>query len=306
MISKPNKMIPLFVLSSFALSGCTNTKTLSNNDIDKLDSYVSTVAGNEVVDTDELNQKIAQTIPQIKDKDNASTIINKYIYILYNEARNYLPYFDIIGKDIVEIKNKLNLDNIDVSMYKEISKESKVIGAIFEEMYNFNLMVIDENNSFFTEVNVQKILDEYGPYLNESLIEFLKFRASENITPVFDANTDEYNLDVLIERANTCATKALEKSNSEQLENWKSSASYYYEILLAENTEQFLEDGLVKTEYIKEIESILKKYNGQQIDKDLTGYIELLKSNNYDINNEEVAEYRTMLFNQMLDSNQKE
>lgn len=301
------KMLPLFLFFTSAITtGCSNNNILSNDELSKLDSYITSMTDGGDVDADELEETISKSIPAIKDKDKASNIINKYIYILYNEARNYLPYFDIIGQDIVDIKNKLNIEKIDVSMYKDISKESKVIGALFEEMYNMNLTVIDENNSFFTEVNVQKILDEYRKYLNKDIIDFLEFRALENSTSVFDVNTDEYDIDLLLERANTSINKAFEKTNSEQLQNWKDTASYYYQIILAENTSQFLEDNKVKSEYVNDLKEKLEIYKGNQIYTDLIKYIDLLEINNYDINSEDVAYYRAALLENILNSNQEE
>lgn len=303
MINKHKRILPLFLLFSITLmTGCNNT-SLSENEISSLESYVVSLLDKETINVNELESKISYSIPRIKDKDEASRIMNTYIYILYNEASNYLPYFDIIGQELVSIKNKLGIDKVDVSMYKKISSESKIIGAIFEEMYNLNLMVVDENNTFFTEVNVQKILDEYRNYLNDDIVEFLDFRATENSIPMYDVNTDEYNLDVLLERASISIKKSKENTSSEQIENWRTTASYYYELLLAENTDQFLEDRKVTNEYIKELKDKLKKYKDSQIYTDFNKYIELLESNNNDIDNDDVVAYRNSLFESIFSDN---
>ena len=302
---KYRKMLPLFLLFTGAMvTGCSNNDFLSDDEILKVDSYITSMASKESVDIYELQNKISESIPKIKNKDDASSIINKYIYILYNEAANYLPYFDIIGKDIVDIKNELNIEKIDVSMYKEVSTKSKVVGAILEEMYNKDLMVIDESNSFFTEVNMEKILDKYREYLNTDIIEFLEFRASENAVPVFNVNSDEYDLDVLLERAALSVEKIADKQNSEQLGNWQSTAAYYYEIILADKTNQFLEeDNKISDEYIKALKTKIDKYKDRQIYTDVTRYIELLENNNYDINADDVASYRATLLERILADN---
>lgn len=305
---KYKKMLPLFLLFTGAMvTGCSNNDFLSDDEILKVDSYITSMASKESVDIYELQNKISESIPKIKNKDDASSIINKYIYILYNEAANYLPYFDIIGKDIVDIKNELNIEKIDVSMYKEVSTKSKVVGAILEEMYNKDLMVVDESNSFFTEVNVEKILDKYREYLNTDIIEFLEFRASENAVPVFNVNSDEYDLDVLLERAALSVEKIADKQNSEQLGNWQSTAAYYYEIILADKTNQFLEeDNKISDEYIKALKTKIDKYKDRQIYTDVTRYIELLENNNYDINADDVASYRATLLERILADNTTE
>lgn len=305
---KYKKMLPLFLLFTGAMvTGCSNNDFLSDDEILKVDSYITSMASKESVDIYELQNKISESIPKIKNKDDASSIINKYIYILYNEAANYLPYFDIIGKDIVDIKNELNIEKIDVSMYKEVSTKSKVVGAILEEMYNKDLMVVDESNSFFTEVNMEKILDKYREYLNTDIIEFLEFRASENAVPVFNVNSDEYDLDVLLERAALSVEKIADKQNSEQLGNWQSTAAYYYEIILADKTNQFLEeDNKISDEYIKALKTKIDKYKDRQIYTDVTRYIELLENNNYDINADDVASYRATLLERILADNTTE
>ena len=302
---KYKKMLPLFLLFTGAMvTGCSNNDFLSDDEILKVDSYITSMASKESVDIYELQNKISESIPKIKNKDDASSIINRYIYILYNEAANYLPYFDIIGKDIVDIKNELNIEKIDVSMYKEVSTKSKVVGAILEEMYNKDLMVVDESNSFFTEVNMEKILDKYREYLNTDIIEFLEFRASENAVPVFNVNSDEYDLDVLLERAALSVEKIADKQNSEQLGNWQSTAAYYYEIILADKTNQFLEeDNKISDEYIKALKTKIDKYKDRQIYTDVTRYIELLENNNYDINADDVASYRATLLERILADN---
>lgn len=305
---KYKKMLPLFLLFTGAMvTGCSNNDFLSDDEILKVDSYITSMASKESVDIYELQNKISESIPKIKNKDDASSIINKYIYILYNEAANYLPYFDIIGKDIVDIKNKLNIEKIDVSMYKEVSTKSKVVGAILEEMYNKDLMVVDESNSFFTEVNVEKILDKYREYLNADIIEFLEFRASENAVPIFNVNSDEYDLDVLLERAAISVEKIDNKKASEQLGNWQSTATYYYKIILADKINQFLEeDNKISDEYIKELKTKIDKYKDRQIYIDITQYIELLENNNYNINADDVVSYRATLLERILADNTTE
>lgn len=302
MIHKYNKILLLFLfITGLILTGCSKHSALSKEEVLEFDSYITSLTSEKSFDVYELQEKISTTIPKIENKDEASSIFNKYIYILYNEAKNYLPYFDIIGEDISDIKNNLEIKKLDVSMYKKISKESKIIGAILEEMYNKDLMIVDENNSFYTEVNIEKILNKYRNYLNNDTIEFLEFRASEITIPIFDANSDRYNLDVLLERAALSIKKANEKTASEQLGNWKSSAAYYYEIILVDNMRKILnEDVEAINSYIKEIKINLETYKDSELYADINKYIELLESNEIDIDNTDVASYRDTLLESIL------
>lgn len=293
-----------FILT-LMLSGCSTSIYLSKEDINNFDSYVTSLTAKESVDINELQEKMSVNIPKINDKDKASSIFNKYIYILYQETEKYLSYINIVGEDISNIKKDLDITTIDVSMYKDIYKKSKVIGAIFEEMYEKNLILLDENNSFNIDVNLEKLLSVYRNYLNEDIIEFLEFRISENNNSVFDINTDRYNTDILLERIATSVKNVTSKnSKSEQFENWKNSAVYYYNILFVDSMKKVLEeDEEVINTYIQELKSKLKTYKDDSIYNDIYKYIELLELNNNDIDNTDVQSYRDTLFEQILNTN---
>lgn len=299
-------VLPLLISVVF-LSGCEKDNYLSTEEIGKLDTHITSLISKETIDIKELQEKISKSIPMIQNKDDASNIINKYIYILYGEAQTYLQYFDIVGKYASEIKHDLGIEKLDVSMYKEISKESKVLGAILEEMHEKDLMVIDENNSFFTEVNVEKILNQYKNYLNNDIIEFLEFRASENNQTVFDANSDTYDIDVLLERAAVSVKKAYEGKSSQQLDNWRSTARHYYEIILVENMTKFLnEDSDTYSNYIQELNTKLEKYKDNPLFEDISKYIEILENNNNDIESDEVVAYKEMIFEKISGNKSQE
>ena len=307
MTYKRKVILPLFILfAASTMTGCSNNY-LSNEEVSELDSYVTNLTSKEYVDIIELKEKLSKEIPHIENKDITSEIINKYIYILYNEASKYLPYFDIIGQELSDIKKELKIDTLDVEMFKKISSKSKVAGARLEEMYNKDLVLIDENNSFFTDVNLEKILNKYKKYLNNDIIDFLEFRVSESKTAVFDANADEYNVDELLRRASISGEHVSNKPSSSQLGNWRSTATYYYELLLARNTQQFQEDGKISDEYIKDLKSKIVKYKDKQIYKDITEYLELLEKNDKDFNAEEVSLFIESLFNRIngIENNEK-
>lgn len=300
---KNKKILPLLVFSSsLILTGCSNDKYLSEEEAIEFASYISSQTSNPDINFYELQSKIEEHIGRLEDKNISSDIINNYIYVLYNEAGDYLSYFNLIGNDLSKIKKELNIEKINVSMHKDISKKSKVIGAILEEMEDRDLMVIDKYDSYSVEVDINKIIKKYEKYLTPDVIEFMEFRALEIEENVYDANTDKYDVDLLLERASIAIEKINSNKNSSQLNNWKSTIDYYYQVILAEYTTQFLErDGeKVTSEYINELKSKLEKYKDKQIYKDISGYIELLEKNDRSLNAQDVVDYRIQILNEIL------
>lgn len=300
---KKKKILPLLVISSgLILTGCSNNKYLSEEEVIEFASYISSQTSNPDINFYELQSEIEEHIGRIEDKEISSDIINNYIYVLYNEAGDYLSYFNLIGNDLSNIKKELKIEKIDVSMHKDISKKSKVIGAILEEMEDRDLMLIDKHDSYSVEVDMNKIIKKYEKYLTSDVIEFMEFRALEIEENVYDANTDKYDVDLLLERASIAIEKVNSSKNSSQLNNWKSTVDYYYQVILAEYTTQFLEENgeKVTLEYISELKSKLEKYKDKQIYKDISEYIELLEKNDRSLNAQDVADYRIQVLNEIL------
>lgn len=287
----------LFFLGMGVLVGCSNTD-LSEEEALKIDSAISSQISKDKVDVYEIQKTISSSIKHIKNKDISSNIINSYLYILYDEAEKYLNYLQMVSDDIKTIKKELSIDKIDVSMYKQVYKKSKVVGSILQEMHEKNLIIIDENGTYYVEVNIDFIISQYGEYINSDLVEFLKFRTRENSVEVFDANSDKYDIKEIVDRADYSIKKIEENSSSAQLENWKLTAKYYYKILLGTSIEQFLENEnkTVKEEYLEELESVLNEYKDSRVYTDLNEYIELLRDNDREINSSAVSKYRENLF----------
>lgn len=287
------------LLNILILTGCSNNKIdyLTAEQVTKIDSTISSQISNSDMDIDYAQRVIKDSLKLIKDKDIASNVMNNYIYLLYNESEKYIDYLKVAADDINSIKKELEIDNIDTSMYKEFGKYSKVVGSILEEMNEKHLMIVNEYNSYYVEVDAKKIISLYGEYLNSDLLEFLKFRANENSVEIFDVNSDKYNIDEILSRAAFLSKKVNESKSSTQIDNWISSAQYYYKILLATNIEQFLENEntTVKEDYLNELEKLLVKYDKTQLYTDITDYIDILRKNNNKINSDNVSKYREEL-----------
>ena len=281
------------------LTGCGNNKIdyLTAEQAAQIDSTISSQISNNDMDIDYAQKVIKDSLKLIEDKDVASNVMNNYLYLLYNESEKYIDYLKVAADDINSIKKELEIDNIDTSMYKEFAKYSKVAGSILEEMDEKHLMIINEYNSYYVEVDAKKIISLYGDYLNSDLLEFLEFRANENSVEIFDVNSDKYNIDEILSRAAFSLEKVNKNKSSTQINNWISAAQYYYKILLATNIEQFLENEntIVKEDYLNELEKLLVKYDKTQLHTDMTGYIDVLRQNNNKINSDNVSKYREEL-----------
>lgn len=284
------------IAGSLTLTGCS-TKTLSEEEINEFTSYVYNQTISSDFDFYDFKKNISETIPKIGDKDIASDIVNDYIYMLYQETNKYTSFFNIIGEELDSIKKRLNIEKIDVSMYDKISKESKVIGAIFEEMSDKSLIVIEEKGYYGVDVDIDKVITEFKDYLTDDLIDFMKFRIEENNNSVYDINTDKYNVPLILERAHNSITQVEENPKSSQVNNWKSSAVYYLQLLLAEYTSQFLDTSdidvkKISQEYLSELKECINEYKDTTVYKHLSTYIKLLEDNDFDIDATAVAEFR--------------
>ena len=129
---KKKKILPLLVISSgLILTGCSNNKYLSEEEVIEFASYISSQTSNPDINFYELQSEIEEHIGRIEDKEISSDIINNYIYVLYNEAGDYLSYFNLIGNDLSNIKKELKIEKIYVSMHKDISKKLWTQCSIF-------------------------------------------------------------------------------------------------------------------------------------------------------------------------------
>lgn len=301
MIFKKKNIIPVIaILSGLTLTGCSSN--LTDAEVDDFLVYVSDETTNPDLDFNKFEETILKTLPKIADKEKTSQIINDYIYILYNEVHQYTSYFNVMGDKLDLIKNKLNIDNIDVTMYKEISKESKAIGAILEEMYNKDLMVIDRNNLYTIEVDMDRLIKKFKNYLTTDLIDFMEFRSEENSKPIYNDNADKYDVGLLLERASTSLDYINNNRESTQLSNWQSTAEYYFELILAEYTSQFLDTEStdvkkVSKDYLNELKTVIEDYKTTSIYDDIVTYIELLEKNDYNLEAEEVVLHRIKILN---------
>lgn len=302
MLAKKTCIIPTFlILSVLLFTGCTQ-KELSKKEVEDFRTYISKQTSTEFVDFYEVQKNLNDFLKKTNDKELASEMINDYIFIIYNEVGDYISYFNLVGEELKHIKEELKIDKLDVSMYKDIYKKSKVIGSMLEEMNDKDIIAIDKGDSYTIEVNMDKLLDKYKSYLTPDLVEFMKFRSEEIKNDVYDANSDKFNIDLLLERASFALEKLNSDKDKNQINNWKAATDYYYQVLLAEFTTQFSEgDGeTLSKDYISELKSKLEKYKDKQIYKDLSKYIELLEKNDRKINAKEVSEYRTDLLNKIL------
>lgn len=295
-ISYKSVVPAIAILGGLSLTGCSSN-TLTEEEVNEFVEYVYNETISSEFDFYDFKKNIISTIPKIKDKEKTSDIINDYIYMLYEESNKYTRYFNLIGEELSVIRKKLDIKKLDTSMYKEVGKESKAIGAILEEMHDRNLLIIESGNIYTIDVDIFKVIDMFREYLTDDLIEFMEFRGKENEEAIYDVNSDKYNVNLIVERASIALDKVEKNPDSSQVNNWKSTADYYVQLLLAEYTTQFLDtsDFDVKKfskEYITELKEAIKKYEGKSIHKYLSEYIKVVEENKYLVDADPVVNLR--------------
>lgn len=297
---RKSQYIIALAMSGLIITGCSTDGVKEKLNGVEAQNLVMDIEKKSMADSEpfsDIEKLVVESLDKIDDKELTSSIVNSYIHALYNEASKYINCLDSLGEDLSKIKTMLKVEKIEYSIINKIPSEFKMAKGMLEEMQAKNLLIIDDKDSFYVDVDMDKIIEKFNKYLTEDIIDFMKFRQLENSSTIYNANSDDYNLKEVLKRADICIDKlfASKKDNS-QLDNWKVSADYYYQIIMAEFVPAFLdEDGKVSEKYINEIKTELNNYKDTRVFKDMSKYFELLTAHERDLNADKVKEYRNQL-----------
>jgi hypothetical protein len=288
-------LLAIMLAGGLALTGCAKENNIATEE--EVNSFLEymyeEINGDDDIDFHEAQVRFQDIITRTDNKTLASEALNTYLYVLYLEVETYTEYLDIIGSDLTKFKEENELEIVSTADYEKVSEKYKKTGAILEEMHDRDLLLYDDNNIFSIEVDIQKMLDTYREYLDENTIEFLEFRITEYEEEVYDANTDSYDLETIVKRALTSVDKVYADSESVQLNNWKTTAIFYYDILMGGYTTTALEsdDETITEEYIEELRTIVEGYPDTRIYKDLIEYLHLLEINDRKLTSTDVLSH---------------
>lgn len=286
---KKNKVALLFsaIVLATSLVGCA-TESKKEEPMDIIDGFEKIVYDQEGTRYD-AREYIDKNISSLNNLEMSSSMVNTFIYSIYENMDIYTNIVFSLQDDLAEIEKSLEVKSLENSNLSEIPKSYKLVKALLQELDENFLVLIKSNESYVVDVDMEKIKETYFEYIDNDTLDYLDFRINERKLNVYDVNSDEYNIELLLETVNTICAKLENLEGDSQNQNWIQHLYYYLEMMLSKSQTTFLDDDnkMLKDKF-DELKKESKKYTNTNFGKLLNSYISLLEKNNYDVNSDEV------------------
>lgn len=297
---KKNKIALLFsgIILATGLVGCTPDSNIedSTSILKNFEKIVYDQEGSRY----EIKEYIDKNISSLKNIEMSSSMVNTFIYSLYENMDMYTNMMFSLQDDFVELEKSLNVKSIDSSILSKIPDDYKLIKALLEELDDNFLILIKSNGSYVIDVDMKKIKETFSEYLDVDTSNYLDFRIKENNLNVYDMNSDEYSVELLLDTANTICTNLENLEGTSQKRNWIQHLYYYLEMIFSKSQTTFLDDdNKILIDKFNQLKDESDKYTDVNFGKLLNKYINLLEKNNYDVNSEEVNTFIEDVYNQL-------
>lgn len=297
---KKNKIALLFsgIILATGLVGCTLDSNIedSTSILKNFEKIVYDQEGSRY----EIKEYIDKNISSLKNIEMSSSMVNTFIYSIYENMDMYTNMMFSLQDDFVELEKSLNVKSIDSSILSKIPDNYKLIKALLEELDDNFLILIKSNGSYVIDVDMKKIKETFSEYLDVDTSNYLDFRIKENNLNVYDMNSDEYSVELLLDTANIICTNLENLEGTSQKRNWIQHLYYYLEMIFSKSQTTFLDDdNKILIDKFNQLKDESDKYTDVNFGKLLNKYINLLEKNNYDVNSEEVNTFIEDVYNQL-------
>lgn len=297
---KKNKIALLFsgIILATGLVGCTPDSNIedSTSILKNFEKIVYDQEGSRY----EIKEYIDKNISSLKNIEMSSSMVNTFIYSIYENMDMYTNMMFSLQDDFVELEKSLNVKSIDSSILSKIPDNYKLIKALLEELDDNFLILIKSNGSYVIDVDMKKIKETFSEYLDVDTSNYLDFRIKENNLNVYDMNSDEYSVELLLDTANIICTNLENLEGTSQKRNWIQHLYYYLEMIFSKSQTTFLDDdNKILIDKFNQLKDESDKYTDVNFGKLLNKYINLLEKNNYDVNSEEVNTFIEDVYNQL-------
>lgn len=288
----------LLIASSCIFVGCGNQK-MSNEEQSKFVNKINEEVV-QSVNINKLEDEIDKNINKLS-KDNASQVVNSYIYRLYQLNTDYLPVLNDLKplmKD-VEAQKKIDLTN----SHSHVKLDDGLVKGFKEQLDNDHLKLRKDSGNFYISVDMEYVLKRYGDNVSPDLKKFMEFRENEDSKKIFSSETETFDLDEICERIVTIEKNMKEYKDSKYINQWKSSLEYYYNIIFETNHTFFNDkNDSIKKDILEKYEKYVEKYKGTQFSDDLKKIVDILKEKN-DTSDSKYVETVNDIFNKKFKSN---
>lgn len=242
---------------------------------------------------DKLQDEVNKNINKL-DKENASKVINTYIFDLYQLNSQYITVLN----DIKPMMDSISQEKkIDLTKKENVNKlNNGIVKGFLQELENSHLVLKSDAGNYYISVNMQYILDTYSKNLSTDLIDFIKFRIDEDKTQIFNSDTQTFNLDEVAKRITEIEKSEKKYEKSTYLPQWKSTKQYYYNIMFQVNHQFFVnKDGKMKDEIMNDYAKYIKDYSGTELSKNLSKIYDILKADNNSISSKYIEETNNIM-----------
>lgn len=297
---KKNKIALLFsgIILATGLVGCTPDSNIedSTSILKNFEKIVYEQEGSRY----DIKEYIDKNISSLKNIDMSSSMVSTFIYSIYQNMDVYTNMVFSLQGDFAELEKVLDVKSVNSAMLSKIPDNYKVVKALLEELDDNFLMLIKSNGSYTIDVDMKRIKETFLEYLDTGTLNYLDFRIKENDSDVYDMNSDEYDIKLLLDRANDICTNLENLEGTSQKENWVQHLCYYLEMIFSKSQTTFLDDdNKILIDKFNQLKDESDKYTDVNFGKLLNKYINLLEKNNYDVNSEEVNTFIEDVYNQL-------
>ena len=289
---KKNKVVLLFGATILVMSlvGCTPKSDVVNS-VDIIEKFEKMVYDQEINRYDAV-EYVDKNISKINDIEISSSMINTFIYSLYENMGVYTNVLYSLQNDFLELEKDLGVDKIDVSVLSKIPDNYRIIKAVLQEFEDNFLILIKNNGSYLLDVDMEKIKKVYSKYINNDTSNYLDFRIEDGKLEIYDMNSDEYNIELLLSSANTICDNLENLEGESQKKNWIQHLYYYLDMIVSKSQRTFLDnEGKILVEKFNKLKEESTKYADTNFGKLIDKYVNLLEKNNYDVNSDEINDY---------------
>lgn len=327
-------IIVLMVVTGFGAGGTFFIETLKNKDEDKEevvaneseeDEEVSNEANkdklNEIITMNENGYKPAEIEKRIDelvgevDKETATKMIrelmesmelaasyfSQMLYVMESE----LIYASAIDESEALIENKDDLTN-------ELAK------GYLNEMERQKLIVKDINGSFFIEPDSASVLEKYGKQLTGVFKDYVNITASQQTDPIFDEEKGEYYPEKIRDLIVELDLSRDRWELSEFASDFETLETFYYGLIFGltqgtffdtnvenEGTEDEEVTYILKDKVLEAYESIILEDKNLELSKRLAAYVEVLKDNDYEMNDDVLEFLEKQLSEEPIELNEE-
>lgn len=299
---RKKSLIYLCTISALSLGavGCNKSEYVEKKDDIEVVKEFEDMVFEDKENIYDIKKYMEENISDLNDLEISSSMINTYIYSLYEKLETYMNVVSSLQEEFINIEEELGADALNSSNKSSIPDSYKIVKAVLNELEDNYFILVKENNAYVIDVDIEKIYREYSKYINKDTSNYLKFRISEKKKDIYDVNADAYNIQLLLDTANNICESIENLDGDSQKENWVQTLMYYLSIITSKSQSTWLDsNNKILIEKYNEIKKEQSKYKDTRFGEFLDKYLKLLSENHYKIDSDNVTSFLSDIESQL-------